>query len=122
MHSPNLMILYVNDPIASCHFYEKILEKAPDAVFPFYASFALDNGLNLGLWSTSAQDFVSGGTGSRSEVAFLVNRAEEVDELFDKCKGLGVEIELEPMDAVFGRTFVALDLDGHRLRICLPND
>ncbi|AOR70615.1 glyoxalase [Burkholderia stabilis] len=121
MTSPNLVLLYVEDPTRSAQFYERLLGRRPVAAFPTYAAFALDNGLHLGLWSTHANDFVSGGTGHRSELAFMVDDKHEVERLYDAWKALGVSFEQPPMTAVFGLTFVALDPDGHRLRVCMPD-
>ncbi|MEB4632395.1 VOC family protein [Burkholderia contaminans] len=42
--------------------------------------------------------------------------------LHEAWKALGVPFEQEPMTAVFGLTFVALDPDGHRLRVCTPDN
>lgn len=121
MPMTNLLILYVNDPVRSSAFYEKLFEQPPEAVFPTYAAFSFANGLNIGLWSTSARDFVSGGQGHRSEMAFMVDTETEVQALFERWQALGVVIEQPLMRAVFGQTFVALDLDGHRLRVCMPD-
>ncbi len=121
MIAPNLVILYVDDPLHSREFYEKLSGRAPVAVFPSYVAFAFDNGLQLGLWSTRAENFVSGGTGPRSELTFLADTEAEVDRLHAAWRALGVTIEQAPMAAVFGRTFVALDPDGHRLRVCVPD-
>ncbi|WP_409333769.1 VOC family protein [Burkholderia sp. Bp8963] len=74
------------------------------------------------MWSTSAQDFVSHGTGHRSELAFMVDSNAMVDRLYAAWTALDVRIEQAPITAVFGRTFVALDPDGHRLRVCTPDD
>ncbi|HDR9483655.1 MULTISPECIES: VOC family protein [Burkholderia] len=122
MTSPNLVLLYVEDPAQSAQFYERLFGRPPVAVFPTYAAFTFDNGLHLGLWSTSARDFVSGGAGHRSELAFMVDDDREVRRLYDAWKALGVPFEQAPMTAVFGLTFVALDPDGHRLRVCTPDD
>lgn len=122
MTTPNLIILYVEDPTKSSQFYEKLLGMAPTASFPTYAAFEFDNGLNLGLWSTRAANFVSSGTGHRSELAFMVKDDAAVDQLYESWRAAGVSIEQEPIMAVFGRTFVALDPDGHRLRVCTPDE
>jgi predicted enzyme related to lactoylglutathione lyase len=121
MTTPNLILLYVADPIRSSQFYQKLLGRAPLASFPTYVAFEFDNGLNLGLWSTSAANFVSAGTGHRSELAFMVGDDQEVNKLYEAWRAAGVTIEQEPMMAVFGRTFVGLDPDGHRLRVCIPD-
>lgn len=52
----------------------------------------------------------------------MVDGDAEVDRLYEAWKALGVRIEQAPMTAVFGRTFVALDPDGHRLRVCTPDN
>jgi predicted enzyme related to lactoylglutathione lyase len=119
MAPPNLLLLYVEDPVRSAVFYERLLGRKPSASFPTYVAFVLESGLTLGLWSTGAANFVSSGTGSRSELAFMVRDAEAVDALCAQWRAAGVVIEQEPMKAVFGQTFVALDPDGHRLRVCV---
>ncbi|WNJ92854.1 VOC family protein [Bosea sp. 685] len=121
MTTPNLLLLYVADPIRSGSFYEKLLGQPPVASFPTYVAFRFDSGLNLGLWSTSAANFVSSGTGHRSELAVTVDDDEAVDRLCETWRTAGIAIEQEPMTSVFGRTFVALDPDGHRLRVCTPD-
>ena len=119
MISPNLLILYVADPAASGRFYEGLFGRAPVFQSPGYVGFQFDNGLGLGLWATGANDFVSAGTGNRSEIAIAVDGA--IDSLHDTWKAAGVAIEQPPFTTVFGRTFVALDPDGHRIRVCPPD-
>ncbi|MDX3973036.1 VOC family protein [Shinella sp.] len=121
MISPGLLILYVEDPARSSHFYGKLLDRTPVFVSPGYVGFDFGNGLGLGLWSTTSTEFVSGGTGNRSEIAIVLDGDNAIDAIHDKWKAEGVEIEQSPFDAVFGRTFVARDPDGHRIRICPPD-
>jgi hypothetical protein len=121
MHSPNLLIFYVKDPQESAKFYEKIFEKKPVDFYPTWATFTFDNGLCFGLWSTKAKDFVSDGRGHRSELSFMINEEQEVRDLCNKWKTCGVIIEQDLHEAVFGLTFVALDPDGHRIRVCMPD-
>jgi predicted enzyme related to lactoylglutathione lyase len=121
MPTPNLVLLYVEDPAKSAAFYETLFETAPTAVFPTYAAFDFENGNSLGLWSTAARDFVSGGSGHRSEIAFMVPAEDEVRALHDRWSEAGIAIEQALHDAVFGLTFVAIDPDGHRIRVCLPD-
>ncbi|KZL19541.1 Glyoxalase-like domain protein [Pseudovibrio axinellae] len=120
MLTPNLFILYVSDPLESAKFYEQIIGEPPVG-FPTYQAFEFDNGLIFGLWSTSAKNFVSGGEGHRSELAFQVENEEIVRNLYAQWREIGVEIEQELEEAVSGLTFVALDPDGHRIRVNLPD-
>jgi len=122
MPTPNLTLLYVKDPPASTAFYEKLFQRPPAAVYPTYTAFEFENGLNLGLWSTSAGNFLSGGSGHRSEIAFMVPDGADVRDLYGRWQAAGVAIEQPPHQAVFGLTFVALDPDGHRIRVCTPDD
>lgn len=121
MPAPNLVLLYVADPAKSADFYEKLFETAPTAKFPTYAAFAFPSGLQLGLWSTQAKNFVSGGSGHRSELAFMLDDEKQVRHWHDTWQQRGVTIEQPPHKAVFGLTFVATDPDGHRIRVCLPD-
>jgi hypothetical protein len=121
MQAPNLVLIYVNDPLASAHFYEQLFEKKPVAAFPTYVAFTFENGFSVGLWSTKAKNFLSGGEGHRSELAFMVTDEGEVRKLRERWGSLGVKVEQDLHEAVFGLTFVALDPDGHRIRVCIPD-
>ncbi|MAZ16951.1 MAG: glyoxalase [Ahrensia sp.] len=121
MQAPNLFLLYVENPEKSAAFYETLFETAPTSVFPSYAAFEFENGTSLGLWSTGARDFVSGGSGHRSEIAFMVPAEDDVRSLHDRWSEAGVAIEQALHDAVFGLTFVAIDPDEHRIRVCMPD-
>jgi catechol 2,3-dioxygenase-like lactoylglutathione lyase family enzyme len=118
---PNLVLFYVKNPTESASFYEKIFEQQPVAAFPTYVAFTFPNGFTFSLWSTQAKDFVSAGIGCRSELAFMVSGDDEVRRLRDYWGKLEVSIEQDLHEAVFGLTFVALDPDGHRIRVCIPD-
>lgn len=118
---PNLLLFYVKNPLESALFYENIFSKKPVAAFPTYVAFSFENGFTFSLWSTQAKDFVSGGSGHRSELSFMVEDEQAVRELYKQWEKFGVTIEQELHEAVFGLTFVALDPDGHRIRVCIPD-
>lgn len=121
MLTPNLLLFYVQNPIGSAAFYEKIFQTKPVASFPTYVAFSFLNGLTFSLWSTQADNFISGGQGHRTELAFMVSNEDRVRALRNAWKALGVQIEQDLQEAVFGLTFVALDPDGHRIRVCMPD-
>jgi predicted enzyme related to lactoylglutathione lyase len=122
MQHPNLILFYVEDPLRSAQFYERLLESPPMATFPTYVAFRFQNDLTLGLWSVKAKNFVSGGSGHRAELAFIVPDEAAVRALRERWHNAGVQIEQDLQKAVFGLTFVALDPDGHRIRVCTPDD
>jgi len=116
MLHPNLgfVLLFVSNPVISSRFYSQILDLKPIEESSTFALFALKNGVMLGLWSReTAQPTVHGQPGS-SEICFGENR---VDELYDQWVKNGISMAQQPTDMDFGRTFVALDPDGHRIRI-----
>ena len=121
MLTPNLLLLYVKNPTESTTFYETIFKIKPAASFPTYVAFNFANGFTFSLWSTQAKNFISGGQGHRSELAFMVPNEDQVRALRNTWKELGIQIEQDLHEAVFGLTFVVLDPDGHRIRVCIPD-
>lgn len=121
MSTPNLFILYVEDAAASQKFYTDLLGQDPENAFPSYVAFKLPGGTYLSLWQPHDFDLPVSQDGNRFEVAFMIEGDGAVDALFQDWKAKGITIAQEPVDAIFGRTFVAIDPDGHRLRVCQPD-
>ena len=113
----SLNILYVDSPAASAAFYTKLLGVKPIEASPTFAMFPLKAGLMLGLWSRHTVEPTAKVAGGGGELAFTVANAEAVERTHETWKGEGLVIEQAPVDLDFGRTFVALDPDGHRLRV-----
>lgn len=119
MSDPNLIVLYVDDPAASAQFYRELLDRDPLEAFPTYVAFSLGGGFTLGLWSTKRVQPPPPTSGNRTELAFMVESEAAVHALHRQWCERGVTIELAPHQEVFGLNFVALDPDGHRIRVCL---
>lgn len=112
--SLGLVLLFVKNPQKSGQFYQEILGIAPIESSPTFVMFALKNGVMLGLWSEyTAEPRVQASAGA-SEICFA---ADDVDAIFEQWGKKQVTIAQKPTDMDFGRTFVALDLDGHRIRV-----
>ena len=118
MATPNLIVLYVENMEASVEFYGKLLAREPAANFSTYSAFQMDNGFTLGLWTLPSVEPAPSDTGNRTELAFMLKDNEAVEAMYADWKARGLTFEQEPTTMVFGRTFVALDPDGHRLRVC----
>ena len=120
MSDPNFIILYVNNPPSSTDFYTKFLGKTPIEASPNFSMFALDSGVMMGLWSrhTVAPDAVA--LPGSSEIAFSVADRAEVDARYREWADQGLRMAQTPTAMDFGHTFVALDPDGHRLRVFAP--
>ncbi len=118
MADPNFIILYVDNPTASADFYAALLGKPPVETSPTFAMFALPSGIMLGLWSRhTVEPAAAPSVGGGSEVAFAVESKDHVTSLYDAWTARGLRVAQKPVEMDFGHTFVALDPDGHRLRV-----
>jgi predicted enzyme related to lactoylglutathione lyase len=120
MSDPNFIILYVNNPPVSTDFYKALFGKAPVEASPTFAMFALESGVMMGLWSRQTVEPAATALPGSSEVAFAVADRAEVESTYREWAGRGLRIAQEPTAMDFGHTFVALDPDGHRLRVFAP--
>jgi predicted lactoylglutathione lyase len=117
---PQLVVFYVKDTVASSAFYADLLNKNPAELSPVFATFLLKPNFKLGLWSNHGLDLRD--LGHCTELGFNATSKEEVDELHAKWQQKKVTMVHPPMDTGFAYTFVATDLDNHRLRVFFPND
>jgi catechol 2,3-dioxygenase-like lactoylglutathione lyase family enzyme len=111
-----LVILLVADPLASARFYQSLLGIEPAEQSPTFVMFPVP-GVALGLWSSRTVEPPPSGTTGAAELVFV---EEDVDGLHASWAASGIPIAQTPVDLDFGRTFVALDPDGHRLRVFRP--
>lgn len=121
MTSPNLIILYVNDPAVSAAFYTKLLGREPAVAAPNFVAFPLEGGFKLGLWRQEKVEPRTAGGEARSEIAFMIPGDKAIAKTFEDWRAAGHTI-LQPLTAMdFGPTFVIADPDGHRIRVCEPD-
>ena len=110
----NFVLLFVKDPLTSAPFYKKLFGWHTLEESPTFAMFALSSEVKLGLWSyKTAEPTVNGAPGA-SEIMFAY---EDVDKIYAQWVTLGITIVQKPTQMDFGYTFVAVDPDGHRIRI-----
>jgi predicted enzyme related to lactoylglutathione lyase len=120
MQDPSFVILYVDNPPATAAFYANILGHDPIETSPTFALFALASGVMLGFWSKhTVEPSAAGGPGSM-ELAFTVDSLDAVSAKYEDWTTRGLKIVQPPTQLDFGYTFVALDPDGHRLRVFTP--
>jgi predicted enzyme related to lactoylglutathione lyase len=121
MTTPALVILYVDSPPASAAFYAGLLGREPTEASATFAMFPLQGGIGLGLWSRHTVEPAAAAAGQSAggggEVAFL---SDDVDATHADWQARGLTILQPPTEMDFGRSFVALDPDGHRLRVFKP--
>lgn len=120
MHTPNFIILYVDQPQKSGAFYSKLLGREPVEASPTFVMLVLDGGFKLGLWSRHTVEPAAAAVGGGAEIVFALDTPDAVNPTHAEWAGRGLKILQAPTDMDFGRSFVALDPDNHRLRVyCL---
>ena len=120
MRDPNCVLLYVANPPSSAEFYAGLLGRPPVEASPSFAMFALDSGVMLGLWARADVQPAAVAPAGSAELAFTLEANGAVDALHADWVGRGLRIAQPPTAMDFGYTFVALDPDGHRLRVFAP--
>ena len=113
----SFVILMVENPGSSSALYGELLGLTPTEASPSFVMFTLPSGMTLALEARAdAEPPVTAPPGG-AEIAFT---APDVDAVHAAWRNRGLAIVQAPVDMPFGRTFVALDPDGHRLRVLAP--
>ncbi|WCM28367.1 VOC family protein [Sphingomonas sp. QA11] len=116
----SFLLLHVKNHAASAKFYNDLLDIPILDQTSGFAMLPLRDGVMLGLWSGETIEPKSSGQTGASEIAFAVADAGAVETTHDDWKWRGLNIIQAPTKMSFGTTFVALDPDGHRLRVFAP--
>jgi catechol 2,3-dioxygenase-like lactoylglutathione lyase family enzyme len=116
----SFVLLYVENPPASAGFYADLLGHPVIETSPTFAMLPLTDGVMLGLWSRQTVEPAATSQAGAGEVAFTVKDAAAVEATFADWKRRGLTIIQQPQHLDFGHTFVAVDPDGHRLRVFAP--
>lgn len=111
-----LIVLYVDDVAKSQAFYTDLLGRPAVESSANFAMFPLPP-VMLGLWSRRDVAPAVAGAPGAMEVDFGVSDEKAVAACHADWKERGLRIAQEPTEMDFGHTFVALDPDGHRLRV-----
>ncbi|MCL2297143.1 MAG: VOC family protein [Proteobacteria bacterium] len=118
MFKPNSVILYVNDVDASTKFYESLFGEAPVETFPGFSVFLLKDNFILGLQTKHDIEPKPQPAFGGFELCLGDITVEEVNAAYRDFKARNIPMALPPTQLEFGYTFVALDPDGHRIRLC----
>ncbi len=117
----SFLLLHVADHAASAQLYTALLDIPIVDQKPDIALLPLRDGVMLGLWSKETVEPTSSGQTGASEIAFTVADAAAVEATHADWKRRGLTIAQAPTRMSFGTTFVAVDPDGHRLRVFAPD-
>ena len=117
---PPFTILYVANPARSARFYHKLFGRPPVEESPTFAMFAFESGAKLALWSSATVEPAATQSAGAMELAFPLPDETSVDKGLAEWQAHGLTIIQQPTRMEFGYTGMALDPDGHRLRLyCL---
>jgi predicted enzyme related to lactoylglutathione lyase len=116
----SFLLLHVKDHAASAQFYNRLLDIPIIEQKPDFAMLPLSDTVMLGLWLRETVEPTSTGQSGASEIAFTVADADTVAATHADWQNRGLSIIQAPTEMSFGTTFVALDPDGHRLRVFAP--
>jgi predicted enzyme related to lactoylglutathione lyase len=121
MSDVSLIVLYVENVAASAAFYSQVLGRPAAETSPTFAMLPAAPGIMLGPWrrgdvAPKASAPAPGG----GEIAFTVENEAAVEETIARWKAFGARIAQAPTRMGFGFTAMALDPDGHRLRVFAP--
>jgi catechol 2,3-dioxygenase-like lactoylglutathione lyase family enzyme len=120
MPNVGFLLVYVDNVAASEAFYASILGRPAVESSQTFAMLPAAPSLMLGLWRRDGVKPAATAAGG-GEIAFPVDGPSTVDALFAEWRARGVAIAQAPTNMDFGYTFVALDPDGHRLRVFAPS-
>lgn len=118
MFKPNSVILYVDNVDVSVEFYKTIFGDEPIEAFPGFAVFSLNDGFILGLQTKHDIEPKPQPAFGGFELCLSDISIEEVDSIYRIFKEQKIPMALTPTRLEFGYTFVAVDPDGHRIRLC----
>jgi len=117
---PQFTILYVTNPTRSALFYRELFGREPVEESPTFAMFVFESGARLALWSSASVEPAVTQTAGAMELAFALPDDDAVDRLSAEWLARGLTQIQAPTEMEFGYTCMALDPDGHRLRLYCP--
>lgn len=111
------IVFYVENVQLSMAFYAEAFECEPKLLSPTFAVVEFAKNVKITLKQADALTPSSPIRGGGTELSIPATNSVELDNLFEKWKQQGVTFAQEREESVYGINFVALDLDGHRLRV-----
>ncbi len=117
MFTIDSFILYVTDIHSSMDFYSKAFDCEPTLLSPTFAAITFASNVKITLKQSDALTPVSKVTGGGTELSMPVTDKHTLENLYKEWSEKGIQFEQAPEESVFGINFVAVDPDGHRIRI-----
>ena len=122
MPQATAVLFYVSDIARSSAFYSDLFSLKPSVASPFYAMFKFDNGFEFAVYDRKKLQPPAEAMSASAELGFLVPDVAKLDEIHAQWLAKGIRIIMAPTKMYFGGIhFMALDPDGHRLRVATPD-
>lgn len=117
MPDVSLVILYVANPPASAAFYAALLHTPIVDQSDNFCLLPLSGGMMLGLWARGDVSPAATGLPGASELTLMAADRADLEARLTAWRHAGIAIAQPVTAADFGLSFVALDPDGHRIRV-----
>ncbi len=117
MFTIDSFVLYVTDVKKSMGFYSKAFDCEAELLSPTFATLEFADNVKITLKQTTDLTPMSEIKGGGTELSIALSDKATFEQLFDAWKNNGIEFAQEIEASVFGFNFVAVDPDGHRIRI-----
>lgn len=114
------VVFYVEDIESSKSFYAKVFDAKSNVLSPTFVFIPLLSNLSLGLKQLDQTVPPANKSGGGTELSLIVENEVELNELYLEWRSKEVRFFQQPTELVFGKTFVALDPDEHRIRVFAP--
>ncbi|MEZ9654798.1 VOC family protein [Vibrio splendidus] len=117
MFTIDSFVLYVENIHRSMDFYAKAFECEPKQLSPTFAALDFADNVKITLkqsdFLTPASTIRGGGT----ELSMPLADKETLKILYKAWKEKGIQLEQAPEESIYGINFLAVDPDGHRIRV-----
>ena len=120
MLNPDYILLYVAAPQVSEQFYAGLLGLQAVESAETFVMFVLPSGLKLGLWQHADVQPRPAAPAGAAELCISRPAESEIHTLYAEWKARGIRLVQEPLRFDFGLNFLAIDPDGHRIRVFAP--
>ncbi|MFW7525388.1 VOC family protein [Vibrio ostreicida] len=117
MFTLDSIVLYVIDIHASQTFYADLFNCKPTPLSPTFVAINLADNIKITLKQTAQLTPASDVTGGGTELSVAVADQARFEEVYRVWDAQGVVFAQYPEAHCYGLNFVALDPDGHRIRV-----
>ena len=122
MPQATAVLFYVTDIARSSAFYADLFDLKPALASPFYAMYKFDSGFEFAIYDRNKLQPAAAAMSASAELGFTVADRAALDLLHQQWMGKGIQMIMPPTKMYFGGIhFMALDPDGHRLRVATPD-